>query len=281
MSILHLYNPTMFKFILAATAALGLLSASVEAQQLPPRAFEECRDIAPFGFPESNLETGQRICRTGYALLHDNWAKIPQWTVYTLTPEKALGCAKRSDSFSADQSLPRGERAELSDYARSGYDTGHMVNSADMLWSIRAERESFILSNMSPQLPNVNRGIWKTLETAVRGWTLQTGDTYTIYSGNIYTRPAEKTIGRNEVVVPTALWKVVVSHRTTHAWAFLFPHQAGISSDLAALQTTVETVEAASGVTLPMPGDKTQRPPMLPIKSANEARQTACSLPSR
>lgn len=271
----------MFKLILAAAAAFGLLTASVEAQQLPPRAFEDCRDIAPFGFPESHLETGQRICRTGYALLHDNWAKIPQWTVYTLTPEKALGCAKRSDSFSADQSLPRGERAELPDYARSGYDTGHMVNSADMLWSVRAERESFILSNMSPQLPALNRGSWKTLETGIRGWTLQTGDTYTIYSGNIYTRPAEKTIGRNQVVVPTALWKVVVSHNTQQAWAFLFPHQPGVGTDLATFQTTVAEVEIASGVKLPMPGDKTQRPALLPIKSASEARQTACSIPSR
>jgi endonuclease G, mitochondrial len=271
----------MIKWFFAACATLVLLTSLAEAQQPSPRAFEECRDIAPFGFPHIQLDSAQPICRLGFALLHDNWAKIPRWTVYTLTPERALGCAKRSDSFSADQSLPRAHRAELSDYARSGYDTGHMVNSADMLWSARAERESFILSNMSPQLPALNRSAWKTLETAIRGWTLQTGDTYTIYSGNIYTMPAEKTIGRNQVVVPTALWKVVVSHRTHDAWAFLFPNRPRISNRLSDFQTTVEVVEQESGVVLPMPGSKTQVPPLLPTRSNSEARQAACAAPAR
>lgn len=260
--------------------SFGLFS-TVNAQQAPPRPMEECLVEAPWGFPQATLPTGHAICRMAYALLHDNRAKIPLWTVYTLTPERAMGCGKRSDAFQPDQSLPRGERAELADYRQSGYDTGHMVNSADMLWSITAERESFILSNMSPQLANVNRGAWKTLETAIRGWTQQTGDTYTIYSGNIYDILTAKTIGRNAVVVPTSLWKVIVSHRTTEAWAFLFPNTIGISTDLRSFQLSVLELEQKLGYTIPMSGDKAARPGLLPVKSVSEARQAACMLPQR
>ncbi len=268
--------------LFSALVTLPLLwFTPAQAQQAAPRPMEECQTEAPWGFPEAQLPSGQNICRMAYALLHDNQAKIPVWTVYTLTPERAMGCGKRSDSFAPDQSLPRGQRSELNDYRQSGYDTGHMVNSADMLWSITAERESFILSNMSPQLANVNRGAWKTLETGIRGWTQQTGDTYTIYSGNIYTLDTAKTIGRNRVVVPTSLWKVVVSHRTGEAWAFLFPNRIGISTDLRTFQTTVAELEEKVGYSIPMPGNKTARPDLLPVRSVSEARQAACTLPQR
>jgi endonuclease G len=270
----------MIKIFFALSLSFFLVNSAL-AQQLPPRPLEACQTEAPWGFPQANLPTGQSICRMAYALLHDNRAKIPLWTVYTLTPDRAMGCGKRSDSFQADQSLPRGERAELGDYRQSGYDTGHMVNSADMLWSITAERESFILSNMSPQLPNVNRGSWKTLETGIRGWTQQTGDTYTIYSGNIYDLMTAKTIGRNSVVVPRSLWKVVVSHRSGDAWAFLFPNQQGISTDLKTFQITVAELETELGYTIPMPGDKNLKPALLPVRSVSEARQAACLLPQR
>lgn len=270
----------MIKLFFAISAVL-LVFNNAYAQQIPPRPLEACLTEAPWGFPNAALPTGQPICRMAYALLHDNRAKIPLWTVYTLTPEKAMGCGKRSDAFSPDQSLPRGERAELGDYRASGYDTGHMVNSADMLWSITAERESFILSNMSPQLPNVNRGPWKTLETGIRGWTQQTGDTYTIYSGNIYDASTAKTIGRSAVVVPTGLWKVVVSHRSGEAWAFLFPNQPNISTDLKSFQVTVAELEAAIGYEIPMPGNKNSKPLLLPVRSVSEARQAACTLPQR
>jgi endonuclease G len=270
----------MIKLFFAISALIFSLSDAY-AQQTPPRPMEACQSEAPWGFPTANLPTGQPICRMAYALLHDNRAKIPLWTVYTITPEKAMGCGKRSDAFSPDQSLPRGERAELGDYRQSGYDTGHMVNSADMLWSVTAERESFILSNMSPQLANVNRGAWKTLETGIRGWTQQTNDTYTVYSGNIYDVMTAKTIGRNAVVVPNSLWKVVVSHRTGEAWAFLFPNQPNISTELKSFQVTVVELESLVGYEIPMPGDKTAKPFLLPVRSVSEARQAACTLPQR
>ena len=62
--------------------------------------------------------------------------------------------------------------ARDADYKASGYDRGHLAPAADMGWSTQAMQESFYYSNMSPQLPAFNRGIWKQLEELVRDWAI-------------------------------------------------------------------------------------------------------------
>ena len=113
------------------------------------------------------------ICRGGYILEHNNQAKIPGWVAWTLTPDHVISCLPRDDAFAIDQSLGANS-AKPSDYAGSGYDQGHLANDADMSWDDQVEHESFYMSNMSPQLPSVNRGTWKNLESAARAWVYQT-----------------------------------------------------------------------------------------------------------
>lgn len=74
-----------------------------------------------------------------------------------------MGTLDRTDNFRADRSIST-ESAALSDYRGSGYDRGHLAPAADMKWAPAAMSESFLMSNMSPQDPGFNRGIWKKLE---------------------------------------------------------------------------------------------------------------------
>jgi endonuclease G len=98
-----------------------------------------------------------------------------------LTKKKMEGTLPRSNDFRADPDLPPGERAELQDYRGSGYDRGHMAPAASMKWDARAMSESFLLSNMAPQVgPGFNRGIWATLEDKVRQWTQERGELYVV-----------------------------------------------------------------------------------------------------
>ena len=60
--------------------------------------------------------------------------------------------------------------AKPSDYVKSGYDRGHLCPAGDMTQSVEAMSETFYMSNMSPQVPGFNRGIWKSLEEQVRKW---------------------------------------------------------------------------------------------------------------
>ena len=74
------------------------------------------------------------------------------------------------DPFQPDPDIPAGERNELSDFSRSGYQRGHLCASADRLFSMDANGQTFYLSNMSPQIGSFNSPNWSDLETQVRNW---------------------------------------------------------------------------------------------------------------
>ena len=154
-------------------------------------------------------------------LEHDNKAKIPQWVSYVLAPEKAVGCEKRINAFKSDRYLPADKRAEMKDYAKSGYDIGHIANSADMSWDLSAARESFILSNMAPQEPGFNRGIWKKLEDQTRAWAVNRSHKILIYAGPTYNREQDRTIGANFVTVPNGFYKILIDLDTNDVLIFL------------------------------------------------------------
>ena len=254
------YNMKKILLTIAFTMLTGL---AIAANQAPPKPEGTCSIQIPYGKP-STTKDHPVICRSGYILEHDPVAKIPNWVAWTLTPEHAIGCAPRDDAFAADQSLPADKRATPQDYAGTGYDQGHLANNADMSWDPNVARESFYMSNMSPQLPAVNRGTWKNLESATRAWVYQTKHAHTVYAGNIYST-SSKTIGVDKVIIPDVLFKIVVDDNTKLSYAYLMPNKNDIDADFNKYQVTVADVEKASGITFPVPDSKTTKNP--PIKA--------------
>lgn len=225
---------------------LSISSISYSYDQIPPYPLQSCISHAPYGFPETSKQ-GISICRAGYVTLSDISAKLPIWVSYKLTPSTANGCIPRSNSFSSDQSLPKGSRAELSDFKGSGFDMGHMSPADDQSSIVQTERESFILSNISPQLANLNRGSWKLLETSIRGWVLQRNHPYVIYTGSIYDS-SDKTIGSNKVVVPHAFYKIVIDTVSNETAGFLFPHQNSSDYNLLIFRKPIHQIQEISGI---------------------------------
>ena len=116
------------------------------------------------------VEEGEVVIRhVGYTLSYNEIHEQANWVAYELTAEEVAGEVERKDAFRADPEVESGSAA-LADYRGSGYDRGHLAPVADMKWSAEAMAESFYMSNMSPQKPEFNRGIWKKLEMKVRGW---------------------------------------------------------------------------------------------------------------
>lgn len=265
----------MIRFLLATIMVVALHTSSWAGSQLPPRPMDACANLAPYGFPQMNLPTGTPICRLGYVLLHDNRALVAAWVTYTLTREQTLSCLPRVDAFEADQSLPRGERAELAHYRRSGYDMGHLAPNADLSWDVQVQRESFLLSNMAPQLPGLNRGLWRELESIIRIWAYTHGPV-TIYTGSIYDHTGPKLM--NAVVIPQAFYKIVINNQTGETLAFLFPHQSNLGGEISAVQTTVATIESYTQIQFATPDDKTLQRPLWPIntRALNQARASLC-----
>jgi endonuclease G len=237
-----------------AVAALLFVSNSWAWTQTNPLDPKVCQSV--IAQPTSLRSDTTLICRQGYFTLHDNQAKIPVWTAWTVSPKTVNGCWPRTNAFVADKSLPADKRADPKDYAGSGYDQGHLANDAHQSWDQQVEYESFLMTNMAPQKPGLNRGIWKLLESATGAWAYNRGHTLTVYAGSVYDVEKDKKIGAGKVVVPSGFWKIVVDNDTREVLAFYFPHREDLGSDLSKVQVTVADVEQTSGIVFLVPGDK-------------------------
>jgi len=100
----------------------------------------------------------------GYSFL----LRQPRWAMEMIDPDNSAVNVKRADSFRADLRVPDHWRVDLDDYVASGFDRGHLVSSADRRAKSIHNSETFLMSNMAPQKPGFNRGIWSELERQVR-----------------------------------------------------------------------------------------------------------------
>lgn len=172
------------------------------------------------GIPKTN---GQLVNRIGYAFSYSEIHEQPLFVTYQLTKKEVENkVAKRKDNFRKDPLVKTGS-AILDDYKRSGYDRGHLAPAADMAWSEQAMSESFYLSNMSPQNPGLNRGMWAQLESNCRKWAVTNGKVH-IITGPII-RPNYSSIGPNKVTVPQWYYKIIVSIEQEKAIAFILPNR--------------------------------------------------------
>jgi len=186
------------------------------------------------------------IFHTGYALSYNERHEQANWVAYNLTAEKTVIVFKRGDKFIADPKVSTGS-AEEKDYVKSGYDKGHLAPAADMGYSEVTMRESFYFSNMSPQNPSFNRGIWKKLEEQVRNWAVEY-KSLLIVTGPVL-EPGLKTIGVNEVSVPNYFYKVILdtNSRNVKGIGFIIPNKSS-KNQLTSFAVTIDSVERVTGL---------------------------------
>jgi endonuclease G len=239
----------MKKFLLALVLAASSLAHAWD--QRPPLPVQACQAHSPYGFAQTQ-RPAQPICREAYLVAYDAPVKIPAYVAYTLLPQNALGCWPRTNAFVADKSVQGG--ATPADYAGTGYDKGHAAPDGDLSWSEIVEYESFLMTNMYPQHGSLNRGIWKLLETSVRGWAVQLNQPFTIYVGALY-GAGDPTIG-NGVIVPHGYYKIVINNATGQIAGWVFPHTkpyVNLGNDLTMFRKSVNEIMKIAGVQYKFP----------------------------
>ena len=148
-----------------------------------------------------------------YVVNYDPDTRNARWAAYILTrAEAGVSNAERSNRFTTDTRLSgRGwAAASTGDYTRSGYDRGHLVPSADRDDNQTENRATFVMTNISPQRPGLNRHVGKNLESRVRKWALEHDSLYIVTAGVLAPtagRPL-KTIGAG-VAVPELFFKAI------------------------------------------------------------------------
>ena len=234
-----------------SVAAL-FLALSAETQAGP---LQDCAAMLPWGAPVM-ADDGRPhtfLCKLAYVLRHNDLRHVPDWMAWPTGKANAAGCLPRSDSFRVDPDLPPGAGATPADYDEPSFDQGHVAGDAYFNYAPDPERQSFFMSNMTPQTPASNRGPYRGLEMTSREWAAEAdGGIWTIAGAIFGARP--RTIGRTRVAVPAANWKIVVrgdravaviipnltSYRAPHRWDdFIVPiaeveRQAGIRINLQA-----------------------------------------------
>jgi endonuclease G len=167
----------------------------------------------------TKLASGIReLCFEAFGVMHSAVTRTPLWSAEHLTRSSVQEAQEQSreNSFHAEASLPFGARAELKDYARSGFDRGHMSPNGDMP-DRQSQFDSFSLANMVPQNPVNNRYVWASIEHAVRTLAKREGDLYVI-TGPAFIGGSVQKVGN--VLVPTHLYKVVYSPKRHAAAAY-------------------------------------------------------------
>jgi len=165
------------------------------------------------------------ISHTGYTLSYNEKYEQANWVAYELTSAETNSIYNRTNQFLVDPKISTGS-ANNSDYAGSGYDRGHLAPAGDMGWSAQSMIESFYYSNMSPQVPSFNRGIWKNAETFTRESAIANHIVYVV-TGPVFTSDMT-TIGHNQVAVPQSYFKVILDYVEPEikAIAFVIPNEA-------------------------------------------------------
>ena len=182
----------------------------------------------------------------GYALLYSEQHENPKWVAYGLTAHETQRAFERTNKFLEDPFVASGTADDF-DYKGSGFDRGHLAPAADMGWSQQAMAESFYFSNMSPQVPGFNRGIWKNLEEQVRTWA-KAYDSIYVVTGPVL-KDGLVQIGSNGVSIPKYYYKVILDNTGGDAKAigFLMPNEAS-KEPLEKFAVSVDQVEQETGI---------------------------------
>jgi len=190
---------------------------------------------------------GQVVHHEHYSLGYNEKYEQAAWVAYDLTVEE-LNARRvpRAKRYNVDYDI-KSRSAEHKDYSGSGYTRGHLAPAGDMAFDSLAMRESFYMSNMSPQIRPFNNGIWRELEEQTRDWARKNKKLY-IVTGPILDEIDER-IGKNRVGVPKAFYKAVLDLEGPEkkAIGFIIPHEKS-ETHLEQFAVSIDEIEARIGL---------------------------------
>ncbi len=223
----------------------GSLTDIIKNWELPGSDENENTVNSSYYRPKSSL--GQQVHHKYYSLSYSEEHEQAEWVAYKLSRELLeQHRVEREDQYLADP-LIRTESAQPNDYRGSGYDRGHLAPAADMAFSEEAMRETFFMSNMSPQSRNFNMGIWKELEELTRIWAKKYKNLYVV-TGPILSEPKGEIGKSTDISVPRFFFKVLldVSEPELKGIGFIIPNQVSFTP-LYEYAHSIDEVENATG----------------------------------
>jgi endonuclease G len=217
-----------------------------ERPERPPRSENT---NAEYHVPENILPsstTGEVVRHPWFVLSYAEDHEQAEWVAYEITRARLNeNWAERANTFRPDPEV-RTESATPRDYNSSGYDKGHLCPAADMAFDEQAMDDSFLMSNISPQTPAFNVGIWRELEELTRDWARKFGR-LCVVTGPVLRQSGQGQIGFSKVTVPGAFYKVLYAPDQEKAIAFVLPNALS-AEPVMGFACNIDQVEKITGI---------------------------------
>ena len=250
---------TTHRVLLSLLCLVTLLLSGSAVQAEPSQVSRHLALGNPSGaVADLNQPANYLILRDQYAVSYHRDRGIPNWVAWHLQVSDLGDTPRYTGSFITDTSLPNGwYRVTHGNYTNSGYDRGHMTPSADRTASEADNQATFILTNIVPQAPANNQGLWAQLEEQSRQLVNDGNELYLVAGGH----GSLGTLATGRLTIPASLWKVMLLlHATdgddlarvtadTVVLAIWTPNDASVQGRTwQEYQTTVRCIEERTGL---------------------------------
>lgn len=193
--------------------------------EVVPAPLPAAEATAPYGDPADRVGL-RRLASRGHSVGYDESLPAARWSAYRVFPHQDVHHARPS-SFRSDPRTTA--RVTTAEFVHSGYDRGHLAPNyaIAVCHGPEAQKETFLLSNIVPQLHALNAGLWKDLEQRIVKRYVPRYGTVWVQVGPVFAPVPAKRVGR--IPVPASFWMVISEYDETvpgvRAIAYLVPHE--------------------------------------------------------
>lgn len=211
-----------------------------------------------------------------FKIAYNSKKRLAEYVTYQLTADhlKSKSAERNNkfipDPYLVDKNIPYVITAE---YAKSGYDRGHLAPSADFAWNQEANNMTFVMSNMAPQTPGLNRDAWKRLEDQVRKWACGE-EKITVITGPVLTNNLPTL--KSGLEIPQEFFKIVIDETAPKKTIAFLYHQTDKGNVLSERVVPMNNIEKATGITFNQDFPELRNEKMRVPASLNEWKEADC-----
>ena len=179
----------------------------------------------------------------------NKYYRVPNCVAYELTSTMTSMADSRDAENRANYKFERDYDVkgcpDWWEYKESGYTRGHMAPAMDMRWDKTAMEQCFLMTNICPQLDEMNDGEWRHVEEAVHKWS-RTAKRLIVLTGPIFSNNMKRIGKHDDIAVPERFFKVIYSPEQNRAIAFVMENKK-MPNSWTNYATTIDKVEALTG----------------------------------
>jgi endonuclease G len=167
------------------------------------------------------------LVNDGYVSGYDAGIQDPRWVETRFFAVPNPTSAGRPGEFSPDPRIEPEDQVNTHYWTATGYDRGHMAPNwgVSICYGREAQTQTFLLTNVIPQTPALNRGLWETLEKIISNDYAERFGQVWVICGPIFGSNLG-TLKDGKVLIPDACYKIVLrvdQDGSLHTLAFEMP----------------------------------------------------------